>query len=218
MSNCPGCNNSSTTYSRCNPPQSSNCTFYQGDSLTCAADETFKVCKGDNLTDIQQVIFNKICELAGNINIQSVEFPCSLQDAWEDQDPTILNLLQYMVEIQCEQKSLIETLQENQSTLDPQVEICLECCGESCGSGKLLLSEALNKIVSCLCATKAIANEALQKATDALYKADVTLAAAVAEQQLIITSLVSQNITTQTRLCKLEAALTNAGIPIPSTC
>lgn len=175
MSNCPGCDNSSTTYTRCNPPQSSNCTFYQGESLTCANDATFKVCKGDNLTEIQKVIFDKICSLSGSLNIESIEFPCSLQDAWEKQDPTILNLLQYVVNIQCEQNSLIASLQGQLSTLNPEVEICLSCCGDNCGSTKLLLSQALTKIVDCLCVTKAEATNALAIANNAFSQSTTAL-------------------------------------------
>lgn len=175
MSNCPGCDNSSTTYSRCNPPVSSNCTFYQGESLTCDSDATFKVCKGDSLTDVQRTIFEKVCELAGNLNIESIEFPCSLQDAWEDQDPTILNLLQYVVNIQCEQKSLIESIQTQLPEINPQVEVCLSCCGDNCGSTKLLLSEALAKIIECLCDTKTKAENALAQAEQAISTANAVL-------------------------------------------
>lgn len=173
MSNCPGCDNSSTTYSRCNPPVSSNCTFYQGESLTCNNDATFKVCKGDSLTAVQKTIFEKVCELAGNVNIESIEFPCSLQDAWEDQDPTILNLLKYMVDIQCQQKTLLETLEGSLTTLNPEVEVCLTCCGEDCGPVKLLLSEALTKIVECLCTVKAEAKAAADAADAAMTKANL---------------------------------------------
>jgi hypothetical protein len=175
MSNCPGCDNSSTTYSRCNPPVSSNCTFYQGDSLTCAGDATFKVCKGDNLTHVQQVIFDKVCELAGDLNITSIEFPCSLQDAWKDQDPTILNLLQYVVDVQCQQNELLTTLDEyvnakvevnGNKTIDPFVKVCLTCCAPdgTCGTTTMLLSQALDSMIKCICETKTEAANALTQA------------------------------------------------------
>ena len=60
MSNCPGCDSSSTTYSRCNPPVSTNCVFYQGKSEVCKNDETFTICKGENLSDQQLRIFEKL--------------------------------------------------------------------------------------------------------------------------------------------------------------
>jgi len=176
MSNCPGCDNSSTTYTRCNPPQSSNCTFYQGESLTCSSDATFKVCKGDNLTDIQKVIFDKVCKLAGDINIESIEFPCSLQDAWEKQDPTILNLLQYVVNIQCEQQKFISDL--DLQNINPFVKVCLACCTPGCTTNTpvvLLLSEALAAIVSCVCTAKAEAANALSIANNALSKSTTAL-------------------------------------------
>jgi len=183
MSNCPGCDNSSTTYSRCNPPVSTNCVFYQGESKVCPHDDTFTICKGDNLSNVQLDIFNKVCELAGDLNITSIEFPCSLQDAWEDQDPTILNLLQYMVDIQCEQKTLLEEVASyvNNKTpvggikiIDPFVKVCLACCTPGCTTDTpvvLLLSEALEAMVTCICVAKDQAKEALEKAEDALSKA-----------------------------------------------
>jgi hypothetical protein len=82
----------------------------------------------------------------------------------------------------------------------------------------LLLSDALAAIVSCVCTAKTTAENALTIAQDAFYQSDTVLKTQVLEQQLLINSLVIQNVTMQTSLCKLEKALTNAYIPIPSTC
>jgi len=221
MSNCPGCDNSSTTYSRCNPPVSTNCVFYQGDSKVCPNDTTFTICKGDNLSTQQLSIFNKICSLIGNIDITTIEIPICFYESWNAQNPresdkTILNLLEYMLDVQCEQQQLIDSVNSQLPTLNPQVEVCLTCCGESCGTATLLLSEALNKIVECLCGVKTTAELALTTAKDALYQSDIVLKTQVDAQQLLITSLLQQNIAIQTRLCKIEKYFQNEGIQLPA--
>lgn len=178
MSNCPGCDNSSTTYTRCNPPISTNCVFYQGESQVCGADSTFTICKGDNLSDVQKTIFEKVCELVGDKDITSIQIPSCFYDSWNAQNPkeadkTLLNLLSYMLDVECQQQQLIDSINEQLPTLNPQVEVCLECCGEECGPAKLLLSEALTKIVNCLCTVKAEAKAAADAADAAMTKANL---------------------------------------------
>ena len=230
MSNCPGCDNSSTTYSRCNPPVSTNCVFYQGESKVCSNDTTFTICKGDNLSNVQLDIFDKVCKLSGAIDVTKIQLPLCAKEGWETNDPTILNLLKYILDLQCQQKTLLEevdsyvnnkTIVGSQKTIDPFVKVCLACCTPGCTTDTpvvLLLSKALAAIVSCVCTAKTTAENALTIAQDAFYQSDTVLKTQVLEQQLLINSLVIQNVTMQTSLCKLEKALTNAGIPIPSTC
>ena len=230
MINCPGCNNSSTTYTRCNPPISTNCVFYQGESKVCPSDSTFTICKGDNLSNVQLDIFDKVCKLSGAIDVTKIQLPLCAKEGWETNDPTILNLLKYILDLQCQQKTLLEevdsyvnnkTIVGSQKTIDPFVKVCLACCAPGCTTDTpvvLLLSEALAAIVSCVCTAKTTAENALTIAQDAFYQSDTVLKTQVLEQQLLINSLVIQNVTMQTSLCKLEKALTNAYIPIPSTC
>ena len=139
-------------------------------------------------------------------------------------------MLKYILDLQCQQKTLLEevdsyvnhkTIVGSQKTIDPFVKVCLACCAPGCTTDTpvvLLLSEALAAIVSCVCTAKTTAENALTIAQDAFYQSDTVLKTQVLEQQLLINSLVIQNVTMQTSLCKLEKALTNAYIPIPSTC
>ena len=179
MSNCPGCDNSSTTYTRCNPPVSTNCVFYQGESKVCPHDETFTICKGDNLSNVQLDIFNKVCELAGDIDVTKIDLPLCAKEGWESNDDSILSLLKYMLDLQCQQKALLEEVDSyvnNKTTvggiktIDPFVQVCLTCCEPGCGSTTILLSQALTKIITCVCKAKDQAKEALEKAEDALSK------------------------------------------------
>lgn len=173
---CPGCDTSSTTYTRCNPPISTNCVFYQGQTLNCPNDSTFTVCKGENMSDVQKTIFDKICTLSGDIDVTQINLPLCVQEGWRTNDPTILGLLTYMLNVQCEQSQLLTTLDQHVNarvevngikTIDPYVEVCLACCGDSSCSGTttVLLSQALESIITCLCNARTEAANALAQAT-----------------------------------------------------
>lgn len=155
MSDCIGCNNSNTTYSRCNPPVSTNCVFYQGDSKTCEHDPGFSICKGDNLSNVQGEIFDRLCQLIGDTSVKNVVIPCLLEPAWVEQDKTILNYFNYILEVACTQRQVITEINNSITTLDPFVSVCLKCCEESsCNTPQIRLSKALEKIINCLCEAK----------------------------------------------------------------
>jgi len=213
MKDCLNCaDNSSTTYSVCSPPVSTNCVFYQGASKECSEDTTFTICKGQNMSSVQETIFNKICELIGDINITSVEFPGSLQDGWKNQDPTILNLFVYLTQIACSQKADIASLSTSILNINPSVDVCLQCCGDECGSVKMLLSDALNKIVDCLCSAKAQITT-LQTEVDVLNTSYNGLQSQITNLVNFNTAQVALNISLQTRLSCVETRLNNEGIP-----
>ena len=210
MENCPGCNNSSTTYTRCNPPVSTNCVFYQGESIVCENDNTFTICKGDSMSAIQADIFNKICTLTGDINVTSIKFPCSLQDAWESKNKTVLDLLQYMVNIQCAQQTSITDLTIALPLVDPIVSVCLQCCGIPCGSPTVHLSEALTNIISCICTLKGQVDQANLTAASALDRANTAynrIYDPINGLNKQITNLSADNVCTKIRLCIIETQL-----------
>lgn len=204
---CINCSDSSsTTYSRCNPTVSSNCVLYQGTTLTCPSDNTFTVCKGDVMSEVQETLFNKICQLNGNIDVKEIRFPCSLQDAWNLQDKTILNLLSYLAELSCTQKTAIESLGAQIQNINPVVDICLQCCGDECGSTELLLSDALNKIVECLCATKTQV-ASLQLEVNLISAGYNGLQSQLDLLKTFQTAQLALNIDLQTRLLAAEAKI-----------
>jgi hypothetical protein len=153
---CPSCSeNSSTTYSRCNPPVSTNCVFYQGKDLTCPHDESFAICKGQNMSAVQEEIFNRICQLIGDTDVTEVNIPCTLEVAWNDQDKTILNLFNYVLQVQCAQKEQIAGLGTDALTVNSFITINKPCdCGCNCTT-TVTLTQAFNDIITCLCNAKA---------------------------------------------------------------
>jgi len=202
---CINCSDSSsTTFSRCGTPVSSNCAFYQGDNLTCTNDSTFTVCKGSTLTQVQQIFFDKICELKGDINVSEIRFPCSFQEVWDRSDKTIIDLLTYLTQIDCSQQASIDSINNQLSTLNPKVNVCLRCCGDECGTVELLLSDALNKIINCLC-------EARTRITDLELQVSIIssgyngLQSQIDALNTFKTSQVSLNIDLQNRLTGVES-------------
>lgn len=150
---CPGCDNSSTTYTRCNPPVSTNCVFYQGETLTCKYDTSFQICKGDNLNNVQETIFGKICDITNEINVSSldIKFPCD-----SNKNPTKINLLlKDVANATCVNTTAISDLKSGLLTVNPLVtKPCLPCCPSSAcpttPSG-VLLSDALEILAECIC-------------------------------------------------------------------
>ena len=46
----------------------------------CSNDSTFNICKGDNFSDVQSLIFDKIClKLIGDTNVSTIQIPTCLK-------------------------------------------------------------------------------------------------------------------------------------------
>ena len=191
MSNCPGCDNSSTTYTRCNPPISTNCVFYQGPTKICENDTSFSICKGDVLSNVQEILFEGICDLKGDIIVSDIQFTCS--DSWKTKtsdQKTLHKLLEDITQLDCEYNTIVDglnllvqgqtsTVYNNIPVIDPFVEVCLGCCvtpSVACNTPSVLhLSDALNKIASCICNLRARVEAAETKANTAFSNAEQAL-------------------------------------------
>ena len=155
--------NSSLTYSRCNPPISTNCVFYQGDSKEYASDIDFTICKGQNMSDVQGVIFDKVCSISDDLDVSLVNTDvCEFsKTTWDDGVKTISNLFDLSLELSCSLKTELTALELTLDTLDPIVSVDLCCCSASCPPPPTQrLSTTLTALVDCLCVTKSRADEA----------------------------------------------------------
>lgn len=218
---CKNCSdNSSSTYTRCPEVVSTNCVFYKGDEKTCPSDVDFFICKGANLTQIQSDIFDKICQLSGSFDVNNVVIPnCPfLQDAWDDQDFTILNLFNMSLQLECELKAQIDALDAKLDTNNPIVsglDFC--CCSVDCNTGtaEIRLTDALKQIIECLCIAKAEAKAAYDLA--ASYSSTISqLQVDVGNLKDFNTAQVIINQGIATRLCKIEKYFINEGISLPT--
>lgn len=222
MKGCKDCSEiNSTSYTRCNPPISSNCTFYQGTTLECSSDSDFTICKGTNFTDLQEQIFNKICQLSGSLDVNSVVIPnCPfLQDAWDDNDFTILNLFNMSLQLECDLKAQIDSLDAKLDTNNPIItglNFC--CCSVDCNTdtAEIRLSDALKQIIECVCTAKAIADAANINANRAFDQGVVTFNAIfdpVNGLNKQIADLTTFKTETLVRLACIETRIDNYGIP-----
>jgi len=215
LDNCPGCNSSSTTYSRCNPPISSNCTFYKGENKQCETDTTFSICNGDNLTSIQALFFDKICALIGKTDISEITIPSCLEAAWNNNDVTILNVFTLLLQNACDLQAQITNVSSELNTVDPVVNICLSCCteeGDCNGVVNIQLSAALNKIVECICNLKAQVNT-LQTQVDVISNSYTGLQDQLTTLTNFNATQVLLNIQLQQDIAGIKCGLDGAGIP-----
>lgn len=214
MNNCKNCN-SNSTYTRCNPQVSSDCVTYQGEAKTCPSDDNFSICKGENMSQVQSDIFNKICELSGTTDISSITIPSCLIDAWNNQDLTILNLFSLTLNNACELQTQITNNLEAQNNLDPLVSICLSCCspdGDCNSTAKVQLSIALEKIIQCICDAKAQINTLINQVNilESSYNG-------LQEQLTVLTTFNTQqvilNLQLQQAIAGIKCGLDSEGIP-----
>jgi hypothetical protein len=176
MKSCPSCENSSTTYTRCNPPVSTNCVFYQGDTKTCPHDDSFTICKGSNINDVQYAFFEKICEISGKIDVTDINFPC--YEPWlikTDAQKTLNALLVDTTTKLCQNDTAIIAIQASLPTLDPLVAPLCGCCSTSnCPppSGGMFLSQALKQLEECICNANTVASSSAISANNAISTAN----------------------------------------------
>jgi hypothetical protein len=130
----------------------SNQITWAGGDVYCGT--TLVACNGTRLTTMQKAILDRICTLEGVIDMTTITFPCSLEVAWNSQDLTILNLIQYLLDNACAQKTTIDSLP---TTNDPFVTIEYCCCSgvDGCGTSvTVALSTHIQNIITCLCELK----------------------------------------------------------------
>ena len=142
-----GCETANYLYTRCPEVVSTNCITYQGESIDCLG-----VCKGMTLTKLEDIVVNKICNLATLTDATTTTVPACIIAAWNagQEDKTILNLLQFALDQICVLQAEITVLQ---TPVEPEVTLDYDCCStNSCvTTGKVTLSVALQNIINCIC-------------------------------------------------------------------
>lgn len=100
-----GCTN---TNNGCVNPISANCVIYQGDPIPVLG-----ICKGDNLSEIQEVIINRLLALVDGtgITLSSINTTCDfISNQLAGKDKTLFNLIQVLVTSNCTLNELITNL------------------------------------------------------------------------------------------------------------
>ena len=218
---CPSCSeNSSTTYSRCNPPVSTNCVFYQGKDLTCPHDESFAICKGQNMSAVQEEIFNRICQLIGDTDVTEVNIPDCLKDAWDNDDLTILNLFNFILDQQCVLKNSIDAVGTEGLTLDSLITIynpCpTNCQCEDIPTVTIKLKDALNDMITCLCNARAEIKD-LQNNLEILNQDFTTYKNMLQPKLDTLDSILLNQTSIALAIKGIQCGLIGAGIPYNDT-
>lgn len=144
-SSCDSCGNK---YDRCPDVLSGKCVSYQGAPIPC-----LNLCTGDSISYIQEQVALKLCELVGLTDMSTVVIPPCLVNAWGTNDPTILNLIQLLLNESCALQAEIDSINTEISTIDPLITVEWKCCSTApCYVNPTIkVSEAIQSIIDCIC-------------------------------------------------------------------
>lgn len=121
-----------------------------GDDIPC-----LNICYGDGLTELQNQIATKLCELVGDVDMSTVVIPGCLLSAWNglEQDKTILNLFNFALQTSYQQQAQLNSLP---TTNDPIITLDYKCCVDNpCfESVEVKISTHLQQIINCICELK----------------------------------------------------------------
>jgi hypothetical protein len=137
---------------RCPNTISTDCVEWQAGAFPC-----LDICNGDILSEAQFNIATELCRLIGEMDVSSVTIPPCLGEAWNTNDPTVLNFIQFLLDsdqILCER---ITSLEDNQFTLATEFSVDFsECCASECEvAASLTLQENFQEVLKCLCRQQA---------------------------------------------------------------
>lgn len=155
MAKCKNCR-SSNSYSGCPDTTTSDCVKWQGGDIECLG-----ICNGDMLTDVENTFAENICALLSTTDMSSVEIPECLRVAWGTKDPTILNLINFLLQEHCNLNTKVDGIDTELQTFDPLITVDYKCCSDNpcVTTGTVKLSIALQNIINCLCTQKQLIDE-----------------------------------------------------------
>lgn len=134
---------------RCPSPVTSDCVEWVGENIPC-----LEICTGDLLTEVETAIATKLCEIVDTVDLSTVTIPECIKVAWDSQDPTILNFIQFLLDLHCSQQVLIEALGDNIANVNPIFTLEYPCCNTECPGltgTTLSMQQHLQKIILCMC-------------------------------------------------------------------
>mgnify|MGYP003553606097 CR=1 FL=1 len=206
-----GCETANYLYTRCPEVVSTNCITYQGESIDCLG-----VCKGMTLTKLEDIVVNKICDLATLTNMSVIDFThkCPwIATAWNNAHPgnhpnvdnTILNILNFILDELCVLQAEITVLQ---TPVEPEVTLDYDCCStNSCvTTGKVPLSVALQNIITCICGLKSEVS-ILESTVQSLQREVIVLNAQINDPTNGIGALKNQLATQQIDISTLQSTV-----------
>jgi hypothetical protein len=134
----------------CVDPVSSECVIWQGDNIP-----SLGITKGQSLSVIQVAVANRVIELADEIDVTTVSLCGDFISAMSNKDKTIANLLQVMLDNQCELKDVVDSIptgENNSIVLDYK---CLDTVVDPCNPTTFNLQSILQILINNFCSLKA---------------------------------------------------------------
>lgn len=129
--------------------------LYVGDSYEC-----LEICTNTRLTEVQEKLIEKVCELANTTDVSTILLPECLRIAFGSTDPTIINFLQFILNEYCSLQDYVNSIQDGTvqiENFDPVFTVEYGCCSDNpcIVNTTVKLSEHIQNILSCLCALRA---------------------------------------------------------------
>lgn len=151
-----GCETANYLYTRCPEVVSTNCITYQGESIDCLG-----ICKGMTLTKLEDIVVNKICDLATLTNMSVIDFThkCPwIATAWNNAHPgnhpnvdnTILNILNFVLDELCVLNTKVDNL-PNPLDETYTYQYCAVCNTDCNPNVALTIPGHIQKIIDCIC-------------------------------------------------------------------
>jgi len=135
----------------CPDPVSSNCVKYEGDSIPILG-----ICTGDTITEVEQVIINKLLDITSGTGIvlSSVTLDnCQyLKTIFAGKDKTLANLLQLLIDSECNLKSLIDQINAKLEPTGNNFIFDLKCVTVT--ANPIKTEDVLQGTINVLCALK----------------------------------------------------------------
>ena len=153
-----GCETANYLYTRCPEVVSTNCIEYRGESIDCLG-----ICKGMTLTKLEDIVVNKICNLATLTDMSVIDFThkCPwIATAWNNAHPgnhpnvdnTILNILNFILDELCVLNTKVDNLPD---PLAISFSLDYKCCGGVCNTPTTVnIPTHLQNIINCICEVK----------------------------------------------------------------
>lgn len=136
--------------SGCSASLSTKCVVWNGPRIEC-----LNICNGDTLTDAVYTIATKVCEIAGDLDLSTVDLTC-LIDQTPVTDKSLKNILEVILDNQCTLKDLIDAIDGSGSTgVELNLNLrCLKKFDEFDNEIPQDLNQTLQSIVNEVCTQK----------------------------------------------------------------
>ena len=205
-----GCETANYLYTRCPEVVSTNCITYQGESIDCLG-----ICKGMTLTKLEDIVVNKICDLATLTNMSVIDFThkCPwIATAWNNAHPgnhpnvdnTILNILNFVLDELCVLNTKVDGLDK---PLTVEFPLNYSCCGIPCGGETVFnMPTHLQNIINCICEVKSEVST-LKSTVKSLQKEVIVLNAQINDPTNGIGALKNQLATQQIDISTLQSTV-----------